>query len=164
MQIAASDKAIPEDQNSTVVYCGRTLTPNVIPWVYGQAYIRVLPVSQPCIARVQPLAVNNGFESPMICEGSKDCDPTTFQICSGVLEGLEYSQFGWSVEGRVGITFAGLQGIGKAPEGNQNIYLIPQVNAPVILKQTIKSFIIGANYKLTFYAGTPTLPNVEGNC
>ena len=125
----------------------------------------MLPVSQPCIARVQPLAQNSGFEVPAICEGSNDCDPTvTFPACSGILLLQNGPDFGWNVQGRAGITFAGLQGVGNAPEGNQNLYLIPELNAPVILDQIVGGFIVGANYKIIFDAGTPTLPEVEGSC
>jgi hypothetical protein len=155
---------VPEDQNSTAVSCGRTLTPSVISWVTSEANIRVLPVSEPCIARVQPLAKNPGFEFPMLCEGSKNCDPAVnFDLCAGVLLALNIPNFGWVVQGRAGVTFAGLQGIGKAPERNQNLYLIPEFNSPVILTQTIDSFIVGADYKITFFAGTPTIPNIEGD-
>jgi hypothetical protein len=155
---------VPEDQNSTAVSCGRTLTPSVVSWVYSEANIRVLPVSEPCISRVQPLANNFGFEYPILCEGSKDCDPAVnFDFCSGVLLDLNgIHNFGWSLEGRAGVTFAGLQGVGKAPERNQHLYLVPEANSPVLLRQTIDSFIVGADYKVSFYAGTPTIPNIEG--
>jgi hypothetical protein len=175
LNIQVSDKRDPEDETNKDVSCGATLIKKFITWKEGFANIRVTPVSQPAIVTIDPLIINSGFEFPSICEGNLDCefehvDERGIAQCTGILprrEGMSQvtslppvTEFGWQIiNGIAGLSHLGWSGDVAPSDGEQHMFLNPNVDADAIVNQTINSLVLGARYKVIVSLAAKTTGN-----